>query len=172
MATRRLLAKRAPAALVLAACAFGVAAEGPTQVYQQRTADGRIVFSDRPDASAKTQRTWQFTPEDPQTAQQRRDDARREAQAVTERIQRRLDEQQQRDERLEHERLRLAEAQARLDAERARAEAARQPTIVHLPHIVAHPMPRAVRVPPPPLRPPRVPRPGSPKPSTSSDERR
>ncbi len=172
MAASKVFLQRALFAVVATASAAGGTAQGTAQIYQQRTADGRIVFSDRPDAGAKTQRTWQFTPEDPQAAQQRRDDARREAQAVTERIQRRLDEQQQRDERLEHERLRLAEAQARLDAERARAEAARQPAIVHLPHVVAHPMPRAVRVPPPPPRPPRVPRPGSPKPSTSSGERR
>lgn len=167
-----------------AAAALAQGTAGGTQVYQQRLPDGRIVFSDRPEAGATTQRSWLFAPEDAQAAAQRRDAARREAQAVSERIQRQLDDRQERDERRELERLRLAEAQARLEAERARAEASRQPTVVHVPHhVVAHPLPhwgaqpppppRAVRVPPPqPPRPPRVPRPGPPKPSGTPDERR
>lgn len=167
-------------AVAVALGAGGVAlpafAQGSTQIYQQRLPDGRIVISDRPDASAKTQRTWEFAPEDAQAAQRRRDEARREAQAVTDRIQQQLDEQQQRDERRELERLRLAEAQARLDAERARAEAARQPTIVQVPVVARRPpAPHVVRVPPlppHPQRPPRVPRPGPPKPSVGPDERR
>ncbi len=174
MAVSRFLTQRTLSAIFAMAVTASAGAQSTAQVYQQRTADGRIVFSDRPDAAAITQRTWQFTPEDPQAAQQRRDEASREAQAVTERIQRRLDEQQQRDEQREIERLRLAEAQARLDAERARAEAARQPTIVHVP-VVAHrpPRPHAVQVPPPRQpKPPRPPRPGPPKPSTGPGERR
>lgn len=157
-----------------AASALAQGAAGGTQIYQQRLPDGRIVISDRPEAGATTQRSWQFAPEDAQAAALRRDAARREAQAVTERIQRQLDDQQERDERRELERLRLAEAQARLEAERARAESSRQPTVVHVPVVAHHPRPpHAVRVPPPrPPKPPRPPRPGPPKPSALPDERR
>src|SRR5881409_1937555 len=44
-------------------------------VYQQRTADGRIVLTDRPLAGAATQRTWRLRPDDPGSALQRREEA-------------------------------------------------------------------------------------------------
>ncbi|MCE9658067.1 MAG: hypothetical protein K8R60_05865 [Burkholderiales bacterium] len=79
------------AALPLAAAA----AEARTgQIYQQRAADGRIVLTDRPSATAVTERTWLVEREDPATAAQRAMDVRREAEAVSERVQRRIEAQE------------------------------------------------------------------------------
>jgi hypothetical protein len=64
------------------------------QIYQQRAADGRIVLTDRPSATAVTERTWQVEREDPAAAQQRAHEVRREAEAVSERVQRRIDAQE------------------------------------------------------------------------------
>jgi len=77
-----------------------------SQIYQQRGPDGSIVLTDRPSPTALTQRTWQVEREDPVAARQRARDLRLEAEAVSERVQRRMDAQQ-----------RLLEA----DMERARA---------------------------------------------------
>ena len=66
------------------------------QIYQQRAADGSIVLTDRPSASALTERTWQLQHEDPVAAQQRARDVRNEAQIVSERIARQLEAQQRR----------------------------------------------------------------------------
>ncbi len=144
---------------------FGVGAvlaqESTSQVYQQRTADGRIVLSDRPQPGAQTQRTWQFAAEDAAAAQQRRELARREAEAISERIQRQLDREQQRAEELALERLRLAQVQAQRDAERARYEAQREPTVVVF---VRRRVPPHIVPPFPPPRVPRLPRPGPPDP--------
>jgi hypothetical protein len=130
------------------------------QIYQQRTADGRIVLSDRPLSGARTQRTWQYTPEDAAAAQQRREVARREAEAVSERIQRQLERERQRAEEFALERMRLAQAQAQRDAERARYEAQREPAVVvFVPRRAPHVVP-----PFPPPRLPRFPRPGPPEP--------
>ena len=63
------------------------------QIYQQRAADGRIVLTDRPSATAVTERTWQVEREDPAAAQQRASEVRREADAVSERIQLRMEAQ-------------------------------------------------------------------------------
>jgi hypothetical protein len=136
---------------------------GP-QIYQQRTADGRVVLSDRPVAGAKTERTWQFEAEDRAAAQQRREHARREAEAISERIQRQLEREQQRAEELALERLRLAQVQTQRDAERARYDAQREPTVVwFVPQRARHigPAFRPHVVPQfPPPRLPRFPRPG------------
>ena len=70
------------------------AAETKGQIYQQRAADGRIVLTDRPSATAVTERTWQVDREDKEAAQQRAFDVRREAEAVSERIQRRIEAQE------------------------------------------------------------------------------
>ena len=70
------------------------AADAPSQIYQQRAADGRIVLTDRPSATAVTERTWQVEREDPAAAQQRAHEVRREAEAVSERIQRRINAQE------------------------------------------------------------------------------
>ncbi|MEO5881868.1 MAG: hypothetical protein ABIQ06_05590 [Caldimonas sp.] len=70
------------------------AAEATGQIYQQRAADGRIVLTDRPSATAVTERTWQIDREDREAAQQRAFDVRREAEAVSERVQRRMQAQE------------------------------------------------------------------------------
>ena len=64
------------------------------QIYQQRAADGRIVLTDRPSSTAVTERTWQVDREDKAAAQQRAQDLRKEADAVSERIQRRIEAQE------------------------------------------------------------------------------
>ena len=77
-------------------CASAGAADAPAgaQIYQQRTADGRIVLTDRPSPTAVTERTWQMDREDPAAAAQRALEVRREADVVSERVQRRIDAQQ------------------------------------------------------------------------------
>jgi hypothetical protein len=92
-----------------------------SQIYQQRTADGRVVLTDRPAAGAVTQRTWKMIPEDPVAALQRREQSRAEVLAIDERIQRRIDADAQRDHELTLARMRAAGEQTRLDAELARA---------------------------------------------------
>ena len=84
------------AGLVVAAALPAAAAEpkGQGQIYQQRAADGRIVLTDRPSSTAVTERTWQVDREDREAAQQRAADVRKEADAVSERVQRRIDAQE------------------------------------------------------------------------------
>ena len=130
-----------------AAASEGGAAE--TRIYQQRTADGRIVLTDRPVAGAVTQRTWQTAPEDADAARQRREEARLDALAVNERIQRQLDTEHE--QGLALARQQRAEAETRLVAEQARADAA--PTVVYVPAFVRRPLPRRPHIPLP--RPPR-----------------
>jgi hypothetical protein len=67
-----------------------------SQIYLQRGADGRSVLTDRPSANAVTERTWQVDREDPVAAQQRALEVQRQADAVTLRVQRAIDAQQQR----------------------------------------------------------------------------
>jgi hypothetical protein len=154
---RRVATNVALAAAFFAAAGGAVAQEGRSansQIYQQRTADGRIVLTDRPVAGAVTERTWQTAPEDAAAARQRREEARLEALAVNERIQRQIEAERQRDHELALARMELAEAEARLDAERARADAAAQRAVVFVPSFARRPFPH----------PPRVPRPGPPRP--------
>ncbi|MCM5681634.1 hypothetical protein M8A51_19075 [Schlegelella sp. S2-27] len=108
-----------------AALAVGpaIAAEGeraPQTVYQQRLPDGRIVFSDRPEPGAVTERNWSFVPDDPVQAAARREAARAEANEIHQRVQRAADYRQQLDNELEIERMRRAQALALLEAERER----------------------------------------------------
>ncbi|HZE90785.1 MAG TPA: hypothetical protein VE029_03615 [Rhizobacter sp.] len=124
------------------------------QIYQQRTADGRIVLTDRPVTGAVTQRTWQPAPEDAAEARTRREQARLDALAVSERVQRGIDADRQRVQELTLARMQLAEAEARRDAAQARAEEAVSPAIVFVPTRELRPFPR----------PPRQPRPGSQRP--------
>ena len=136
--------------VVVATCLFAVAGEArpqegkraDVQIYQQRTADGRVVFTDRPVAGAVTQRTWQTTPEDAVAAHQRREEARLEALAVDERIQRRLEAQRQRDHELDLARVQLAAASARRDEERARADETAEPPVVFVRGVVPWRFPR------------------------------
>jgi hypothetical protein len=121
------------------------------RIYQQRTADGRTLLTDRPVAGAVTQRTWQTTPEDAAAARQRREEARLEALAVNERIERQLAAERE----LALARLQRSEAEARLVAENARAEAV--PTLVYVPAFVRRPFPRRPHIPLPKPPRPRMP---------------
>jgi hypothetical protein len=82
------------AGLALSASLPAAAAEAKGQIYQQRAADGRIVLTDRPSATAVTERTWQVDREDKEAAKQRALDVRKEADAVSERIARRMEAQE------------------------------------------------------------------------------
>ena len=82
------------AGLIVASALPAAAAEQKGQIYQQRAADGRIVLTDRPSATAVTERTWVVDREDKAAAQQRALDVRKEADAVSERIARRMEAQE------------------------------------------------------------------------------
>jgi len=111
-----------PAALAFAAISATVSAEelrsAPIQIYQQRMPDGRIVLTDRPISSAKTERTWELAHEDAAGARLRSEQVRLEAQAVSERIQRRIDYQQQRSDEMDALYSRLQQAQRDVEAAR------------------------------------------------------
>ena len=98
------------AGLIVATALPAAAAEQKGQIYQQRAADGRIVLTDRPSATAVTERTWQVDREDKEAAAQRAFDVRKEADAVSERIQRRMEAQERQlaaeQERLAQQRMR------------------------------------------------------------------
>jgi hypothetical protein len=87
-------AKVVAGALLFAA--LGALAEtaptAPIQIYQQRTADGRIVLTDRPEGGMKIERAWRIDNEEA-AARQRAAQMQREAQAVSERAQRILERQ-------------------------------------------------------------------------------
>ncbi len=87
--------------------------QATTKIVQQRTADGSILLTDRPAAGAKTERSWQVNVEDPVAARRRALDVKAEANLISERIQRSIEQQRRAD--LDAERLRVA----RLDVERA-----------------------------------------------------
>ena len=78
------------------------------QIYQQRDADGHIVLTDRPVAKSVTERTWQMSREDPAAAQQRALEVKREADAVSERVQRSIEAQLRRSAEEDLMRMRLA----------------------------------------------------------------
>ena len=117
-----------PVALVLGALlcmpiGAARAAEPPAgaQIYQQRAADGRIVLTDRPSPTAVTERTWQMDREDPAAAHQRALEVRREADAVSERVQRRIDAQQRALDN-DLERMRMAQRERELQLQYAGAD--------------------------------------------------
>ena len=91
------LSLRAAVFVGLTLAGASVLAEAPanSQIYQQRAADGSIVLTDRPSPKAVTERTWQLQHEDAGAAQ-RAVDVRREAAAVSERIQRQIEAQERR----------------------------------------------------------------------------
>jgi hypothetical protein len=91
-----------------AAPAFGAADGGGTQVLLQRTPDGRVILTDRPLEGATTQRTWQVPREDPAAARDRSDRVRAEADAVSERIAKRMLAEEELAARRDLERMRLA----------------------------------------------------------------
>jgi hypothetical protein len=111
-------------AAMFASTAVSAAGGAGTEIFQQRTPDGRIVFTDRPVSGAVTQRQWTPPVEDALAARQRREDARRDAEAVSERIQRSIEADRQREQELRLAQMQLAAAQAVRDAEAARAAAA------------------------------------------------
>lgn len=103
-----------------AAGASAVPADSARTVYMQRDADGRTVFTDRPAAGLVTERRWAIEPEDPDAAAARREASRAQSERVTERIQRSIDQQQQRVNELQIEQLRAQRAADALQAERLR----------------------------------------------------
>jgi hypothetical protein len=78
------------------------------QIYQQRDADGHIVLTDRPAAKSVTERTWQMSREDPAAAERRALEVKREAAAVSERVQKTIDAQLRRSSEEDLMRMRLA----------------------------------------------------------------
>jgi hypothetical protein len=108
------------AALVGSACSAALADTSTTaQIYLQRGADGRVVLTDRPSPTAVTERTWQMDREDPVAARQRAAEVRREADAVSERIQRSIEAQERRASEADLLRLRLAWLEQRNDVSSA-----------------------------------------------------
>ena len=75
----------------LAAPSAGAADARNAQVYLQRTSDGRVILTDKPLDGARTERTWQLEREDAAAARARSDNVHREAEAVAERIARRME---------------------------------------------------------------------------------
>lgn len=99
------------------ASANSAATEPARAIYQQRTPDGRVVFTDRPAASAATERRWLIDAEDPSAAAARREASKAESDKVTERIQRSIDQQRQLDNALQ---IQQSRAQQAADEQRAR----------------------------------------------------
>ena len=96
-------------AVLAGAAAVPAFADSTTaQIYQQRDADGHIVLTDRPVAKSVTERTWQMSREDPAAAQQRALEVKREADAVSERVQRSIEAQLRRSAEEDLMRMRLA----------------------------------------------------------------
>jgi hypothetical protein len=99
-------------AAILGAAGIARAADNSatTQIYQQRDADGHAVFTDRPSPKSVTERTWQMNREDPVAAQQRAFEVKREADAVSERVQRTIEAQLRRASEEDMMRMQLAMA--------------------------------------------------------------
>jgi hypothetical protein len=111
-----------PAAAASAvAPANAVPVDAGRTVYQQRGADGRVTLTDRPAAGLATERRWRVDPpEDAASAAERREAGRVEADRVSERIQRSLDQQQAHRNDLQIEQLRAQREADALAAERLR----------------------------------------------------
>ena len=104
----------APTLLAVATLLPGLAAaEAPTKILQQRTPDGSILLTDQPSPGAKTERTWQVNAQDRAAERQRAIDVKAEANLVSERIQRSIDNQRRADD--EAQRMRLAYLQLERD---------------------------------------------------------
>lgn len=102
------------------ATASAASADSGRTVYMQRDAHGKAVYSDRPTPGWVTERQWSLEAEDAEAAAARREASRQQAERVTERIQRTLDQQQQRQNELQIEQLRAQQAADALQAERQR----------------------------------------------------
>ena len=83
---------------LLVAAVPASAATGTALIVQQRLSDGRLLLTDNPVRGATTERSWVMRTEDPAVAQRRAAEVSAEAQQVSERIQRMLDEQRRADE--------------------------------------------------------------------------
>lgn len=140
MAVTRDVGAAEPSAASRPAAGASVAANDSARtVYMQRDTDGKMVFTDRPAAGLITERRWAFEPEDAEAAAARREASRAQSEQVTERIQRSIDQQQQRVNDLQIEQLRAQRAADTLRAERLRErERAEESRVVLLPPY-AHP---------------------------------
>lgn len=119
-------------------------------VYQQRGADGKVTLTDRPTAGAATERRWRIDPaEDAASAAERREASRAEADRVTQRIQRSIDQQHALSTSLQIEQLR---AQRDADAQAAQRLRERDREYESRPYVVlpGHPWIRPPRVQPTP----------------------
>ena len=103
-----------PAAAAVDVAPAPSSARSTASIYQQRTADGRLLLTDRPSPTAVIERTWAMEREEPAAAQQRAAEMRERADAVSERVQRRIEAQERLVAEVGLERMRLA----RLDRER------------------------------------------------------
>ena len=116
-------------AVLVAAVQAQEPAPAPREIVQQRLPDGSVIFTDRPQPGAKTERSWQVTPDDA-GAEARRAEAQRNATAVIERAARQREAERDREAERQIAADRLAAARAERDAEQARLralEAAREP---------------------------------------------
>jgi hypothetical protein len=110
------LALLVPAAIGTTPATAANASPATTEIVQQRLSDGRILLTDQPVRGATIERSWQLPVEDPAAARQRAREASAEAERVSERIQRMLDQQRRADE--ESARTQIARMQMEQQGER------------------------------------------------------
>jgi hypothetical protein len=142
----------------------------PVEIYLQRASDGRVVLTDRPSPTAVTERSWQVEREDPEAARRRALEMQREAAAVSDRIQRRIDDRKRLEAELDESRLARRDRDLATQIARARSDDAGpvivapfgwQPGLHRSPLWIGSPPPR--RPPHAPWRAPRVKAPASPE---------
>ncbi|HZV93636.1 MAG TPA: hypothetical protein VFF72_10500 [Caldimonas sp.] len=90
----RVLSSALATCLALAAGSVAAETSKTSQIYLQRQADGSAVLTDHPSANALTERVWKMDREDPIAARERAAEVRREADAVSLRVQRSIESQQ------------------------------------------------------------------------------
>jgi len=105
-------------------------AQPSQEILRQRLPDGSVVFTDRPQSGAKTEKRWNFEPEDPAAAAARRAELRSESATVSERIARQQADERERELQAELARSRAAQEAAEREAALARAEAGNPPSYV------------------------------------------
>jgi hypothetical protein len=120
-------------ALLLVGAAPAGHAQTSQEILRQRLPDGSVVFTDRPQSGAKTEKRWNFESEDPAAAAARRAELRSESATVSERIARQQADERERELQAEVARSRAAQAAAERDAALARAEATNRPIYVTAP---------------------------------------
>jgi hypothetical protein len=97
---------------LLSAAAGPLGAQGTTEIFLQRGADGRAVISDQPRRGVTVEKTWRMEREDPEAARERAAEVRRHAAATSDRVQRSIDAQQERQAAAERQRSRALADQA------------------------------------------------------------